>query len=63
MPVDIDLKSFFNTVPQARALEALRERLDGEGPIVRLIKRYLLAGYVDLGSYRDTPEGMCKAGR
>ncbi|MDQ8209848.1 reverse transcriptase domain-containing protein, partial [Coraliomargarita sp. SDUM461003] len=37
--VDIDLKSFFDKVPQARALEALRERLDGDGPVVRLIKR------------------------
>ena len=60
--VDIDLKSFFDKVPQARALEALRERLDGDGPVVRLIKRYLQAGYVELGSYRETPEGMPQGG-
>ena len=60
--VDIDLKSFFDKVPQARALEALRERLDGDGPVVRLIKRYLQAGYVELGAYHDTPEGMPQGG-
>lgn len=60
--VDIDLKSFFDKVPQARALEALRERLDGDGPVVRLIKRYLNAGYVELGSYHATPEGMPQGG-
>ena len=60
--VDIDLKSFFDKVPQARALEALRERLDGDGPVVRLIKRYLQAGYVELGAYHETPEGMPQGG-
>jgi RNA-directed DNA polymerase len=60
--VDIDLKSFFDKVPQARALEALRSRLDGDGPVVRLIKRYLQAGYVELGAYHDTPEGMPQGG-
>lgn len=60
--VDIDLKSFFDKVPQARALEALRERLDGDGPVVRLIKRYLQAGYIELGAYHDTPEGMPQGG-
>lgn len=60
--VDIDLKSFFDKVPQARALEALRGRLDGDGPVVRLIKRYLQAGYVELGAYHDTPEGMPQGG-
>ena len=56
------MKSFFDKVPQARALEALRERLDGDGPVVRLIKRYLQAGYVELGAYRATPEGMPQGG-
>ncbi|NBB81286.1 MAG: hypothetical protein GVY36_17910 [Verrucomicrobia bacterium] len=60
--VDIDLKSFFDKVPQARALEARSERLDGDGPVVRLIKRYLQAGYVELGAYHDTPEGMPQGG-
>ncbi|WPJ96049.1 group II intron reverse transcriptase/maturase [Coraliomargarita algicola] len=60
--VDIDLKSFFDKVPQARALEALRERLDGDGPVVRLIKRYLKAGYIELGSYHATVEGMPQGG-
>jgi RNA-directed DNA polymerase len=60
--VDIDLKSFFDKVPQARALEALRGHLDGDGPVVRLIKRYLQAGYVELGAYRETPEGMPQGG-
>jgi len=45
-----------------RALEALRERLDGDGPVVRLIKRYLQAGYVELGAYHRTPEGMPQGG-
>ena len=60
--VDIDLRSFFDKVPQARALEALREHLDGDGPVVRLIKRYLQAGYVELGAYHATPEGMPQGG-
>ena len=60
--VDIDLKSFFDTVPQTRALEALRSRLDGDGPVVRLIKRYLEAGYVELGQHHPTREGMPQGG-
>ncbi|MDQ8188463.1 reverse transcriptase domain-containing protein [Pelagicoccus sp. SDUM812002] len=60
--VDIDLKSFFDKVPQARALKALRERLEGAGPVVRLVRRYLQAGYVELGSCHDTPEGMPQGG-
>jgi RNA-directed DNA polymerase len=60
--VDIDLKSFFDKVPQARALEALRGRLGGQGPVVSLIKRYLQAGYVELGAYHETPEGMPQGG-
>ena len=60
--VDIDLKSFFDKVPQARALKALRERLEGDGPVVRLVKRYLQAGYIELGAYHDTPEGMPQGG-
>jgi hypothetical protein len=43
-----------------RALEALREHLDGDGPVVRLIKRYLNAGYVELGAYHDTPPACRK---
>lgn len=62
LAVDIDLKSFFDKVPQARALEALRKHLDGDGPVVRSIKRYLQAGYVELGAYRETPEGMPQGG-
>jgi RNA-directed DNA polymerase len=60
--VDIDLKSFFDKVPQARALEALRERLDGDGPVVRLIKRFLQAGYVELRAYHATFEGLPQGG-
>jgi RNA-directed DNA polymerase len=60
--VDIDLKSFFDTVPQARALEALRRHLGGDGEVVRLIKRFLQAGYVEGGSIHPTPEGMPQGG-
>ena len=60
--VDIDLQGFFDTVPQARALEALRQRLDGEGPVVQLIKRYLEAGYIELDHYHETVEGMPQGG-
>lgn len=60
--VDIDLKSFFDKVPQTRAREALRGRLGGDGPVVRLIKRYLEAGYVELEHYHATPEGMPQGG-
>ena len=57
----MDLKSFFDTIPQARALKALPKPLDGDGPVVALIKRYLQVGYVELGAYHDAPEGTPQA--
>ena len=60
--IDIDLKSFFDKVPQSRALNALRERLDGDGPVVNLIKQYFKAGYIELGSYNPTPCGVPQGG-
>ena len=60
--IDIDLKSFFDKVPQSRALDALRERLDGDGPVVSLIKQYFKAGYIELGSYNPTPCGVPQGG-
>ena len=47
--IDIDLKSFFDKVAQSRALGALREHLDGDGPVTNLIKQYFKAGYIELG--------------
>lgn len=60
--VDIDLKSFFNEVPQARALNALRQRLGGDGPIVRLVNRYLKSGYIENDLYHPTHTGMPQGG-
>jgi len=60
--IDVDLKSFFDTVPHDRALKALRDHLDGDGPVVRLIERYLKAGYIELDQYHATTEGMPQGG-
>lgn len=60
--VDIDLKSFFDSVPQHRVLQMLRDRLEGNGIVVRLIKRYLEAGYVENGEWFTSKAGMPQGG-
>jgi len=60
--VDIDLQSFFDTVPQARALQLLRERLGGSGPVVNLIKAYLKSGYIEKDTFHSTVEGVPQGG-
>lgn len=60
--VDIDLKGFFDHVPQDCVLEILRDRLGGKGLIVSLIKRYLKAGYMEQGYWNPTLKGMPQGG-
>jgi RNA-directed DNA polymerase len=44
--VDADLKSYFDTIPHARLLNRLRERIADEG-LLRLIESFLKAGILD----------------
>lgn len=60
--VDCDLKAFFDTVNHDRLLNQLREKI-GNGPVLRLIGRYLRAG-VELpeGTREATPCGVPQGG-
>lgn len=58
--IDADLKSYFDTIPQQKLLEAVREEIV-DGSVLRLIQSFLEAGVLEDGSYylneRGTPQG------
>jgi RNA-directed DNA polymerase len=59
--VDVDLKSYFDTIPQDRLLELVQKRVQ-DGRILELLKAYLRAGIMEAGqdwqpTERGTPQG------
>ena len=59
--VDADLEQFFDTLDHQRLMAALRRRIS-DGEVLRLIYRWLKAGYLWEGSYRDTDRGSPQGG-
>ena len=59
--VDIDLKSFFDTVPHESILKLLRRHISDERVIV-LIKRYLKAGVIEDGRWSQSNVGVPQGG-
>ena len=59
--VDADLEQFFDTLDHQRLMEALRRRIS-DGELLRLIYRWLKAGYHCEGSYHDTDQGSPQGG-
>ena len=59
--VDVDLKSYFNTIPHDRLMELIRQRVV-DGSVLRLLERFLKAGVLEelqgwQATERGTPQG------
>jgi RNA-directed DNA polymerase len=54
--VDADIEQFFDTLDHQQLMAALRRRIS-DGEVLRLIYRWLKAGYLADGEYHDTDQG------
>jgi RNA-directed DNA polymerase len=59
--VDGDIQQFFDTLDHQQLMAALRRRIS-DGEVLRLIYRWLKAGYLAAGSYYDTDAGSPQGG-
>jgi len=59
--VDADIEQFFDNLDHQELMIALRRRI-GDGQMLRLIYRWLKAGYLWEGAYHDTDEGSPQGG-
>jgi RNA-directed DNA polymerase len=59
--VDADLQQFFDTLDHQVLMAALRRRIS-DGEVLRLIYRWLKAGYLLDGVYHDTDQGSPQGG-
>jgi RNA-directed DNA polymerase len=59
--VDADLEQFFDTLDHQGLMAALRRRIS-DGELLRLIYRWLKAGYLLDGVYHDTDQGSPQGG-
>jgi RNA-directed DNA polymerase len=59
--VDADLQQFFDTLDHQQLMAALRRRIR-DGELLRLIYRWLKAGYLADGEYHDTDQGSPQGG-
>jgi group II intron reverse transcriptase/maturase len=59
--VDADIEQFFDTLDHQQLMAALRRRIS-DGEMLRLIYRWLKAGYLLDGSFHDTDQGSPQGG-
>jgi group II intron reverse transcriptase/maturase len=59
--VDADIEQFFDTLDHQQRMAALRRRIR-DGELLRLIDRWLKAGYLADGVYHDTDQGSPQGG-
>jgi len=59
--VDADIQQFFDTLDHQTLMAALRRRIS-DGELLRLIYRWLKAGYLWEGQYHDTDQGSPQGG-
>jgi len=59
--VDADLQQFFDTLDHQRLMAALRRRIS-DGELLRLIYRWLKAGYLWEGEHHDSDQGSPQGG-
>jgi len=59
--VDADLQQFFDTLDHQVLMAALKRRIS-DGEVLRLIYRWLKAGYLWEGQYHDTDQGSPQGG-
>jgi RNA-directed DNA polymerase len=59
--VDADIQQFFDTLDHQQLMAALKRRIS-DGEVLRLIYRWLKAGYLLDGGYHDTDQGSPQGG-
>jgi RNA-directed DNA polymerase len=59
--IDADIKGFFDNVNHDWMMECLRQRIADES-LLRLIKRFLISGYLEAGVFHDTDKGTPQGG-
>jgi RNA-directed DNA polymerase len=59
--VEADIEQFFDTLDHQQLMAALRRRIS-DGELLRLIYRWLKAGYLVDGAYHDTDQGSPQGG-
>ena len=60
--VEVDLTSYFDSVPHEKLMVLVRERI-ADGSVLRLLWVWLRAGYRDVdGAHRPTPQGVPQGG-
>lgn len=59
--IDADLKSYFDTIPHDRLIEAVREEVV-DGTVLRLIEGFLKSGVLDQGSFQMSEKGSPQGG-
>jgi len=59
--VDIDLKSYFETIPHRRLLTCVQKRVT-DSRVLRLIRSFLKAGIMEEGKYQETEAGVPQGG-
>ncbi|ADU29623.1 group II intron reverse transcriptase/maturase [Evansella cellulosilytica] len=59
--IDADLKAYFDTIPQDKLIQAVREEVV-DGSVIRLIQSFLQAGVMDGGSFHLTEKGTPQGG-
>ena len=59
--VDIDLERFFDTVHHDKLMRIISNTIS-DGNVISLIRKYLVSGVMNKGTYEDTPEGTPQGG-
>jgi RNA-directed DNA polymerase len=59
--IDADIKGFFDNVDHDWMMECLRQRIADEN-LLRLIKRFLISGYVEKDAFHETEKGTPQGG-
>ena len=59
--IDADIKGFFDNVDHDWMMKCLEQRIADES-LLRLIKRFLISGYVEAGAFHETETGTPQGG-
>lgn len=59
--IDADIKGFFDNVNHEWTMECLKQRIADEN-LLRLIKRFLISGYVEKDAFHETEKGTPQGG-
>jgi RNA-directed DNA polymerase len=59
--VDIDIKGYFDNIPQDKLLELVGEKI-ADGRVIKLVKQFLQAGVMEKGQWQETDAGTPQGG-